>query len=352
MVGAFIGDLASWTWQHDKGNFYPCLVSEAAERSVYSDVMLQTAKMLINNPDIPPDQFRATQERTFGSGNHKYTAEYSVLRSIVIAWLYDSAENTREAVQKYILHEEKEEWYAAHFLSQLIFSLRNGSTKNEASQVEHLGAFRLFTKEEHWRTGNGTLSYVVRAWMSFYDAFDYGSTIHNAVKQQGNTALNCILAGALADAMYGCENYYVKKQYKGGGRIQYLPYLGNDIYNISKEKRTFFAKNNAFGNVDIHHWTNRKCPLGDLVISKELRRRILKAFYPGWDDRYGFYLDNGKIYVYRSGVILSRFTLKEQQDGTYRIRNYQISEKVNDDIAIEEAIYSVQFRWDLIGEDK
>ena len=210
MVGAFIGDLASWTWQNDKGNFYPYLISEAAHKTVYSDVILLTAQTLINNPDIPLDQFGATQERAFG----KNTAEYSVLRSIAIAWLYDSAENTREAVQKYILHEEKEEWYAAHFLSQLIFSLRNGSTKNQAAQVEHLGTFRSFTKEEHWRTGDGTLSYVVRAWMSFYDAFDYGSTIHNAVKQQGNTTLNCILAGALADAMYGCENYYVKKQYK------------------------------------------------------------------------------------------------------------------------------------------
>ena len=23
MVGAFIGDLASWTWQNDKGNLFP-----------------------------------------------------------------------------------------------------------------------------------------------------------------------------------------------------------------------------------------------------------------------------------------------------------------------------------------
>ena len=74
---------------------------------MYSDVILLTAQTLINNPDIPLDQFRATQEHAFG----KNTAEYSVLRSIAIAWLYDSAENTREAVQKYILHEEKEEWY-------------------------------------------------------------------------------------------------------------------------------------------------------------------------------------------------------------------------------------------------
>ena len=72
--------------------------------------------------------------------------------------------------------------------------------------------------------------------MSFYDAFDYVSTIHNAVKQPGNTTLNGILASALADAMYGCENYYVKKEYKGGGRIQYLPYLGIDIYNNTSLK--------------------------------------------------------------------------------------------------------------------
>ena len=82
------------------------------------------------------------------------------------------------------------------------------------------------------------------------------------------------------------------------------------------------------------------------------RQSLLKAFYPGWDDRYGFYLDDGKIYVYRSGFILSRFTLKEQEDETYRISNYQVPENVNDDIALDEAMYSLQFRWDLISGEK
>lgn len=56
--------------------------------------------------------------------------------------------------------------------------------------------------------------------------------------------------------------------------------------------------------------------------------------------------------MYRSGFILSRFTLKEQEDETYRISNYQVPENVNDDIALDEAMYSLQFRWDLISGEK
>jgi len=39
MIGAFIGDLAAWTWENDHDKFYPQLFSEVAQKSVYSDVM-------------------------------------------------------------------------------------------------------------------------------------------------------------------------------------------------------------------------------------------------------------------------------------------------------------------------
>ena len=67
MVGAFIGDLASWTWQNDKGNFYPCLISEVAHKTVYSDVILLTAQTLINTPDIPLNAFGSVSSSVSGA---------------------------------------------------------------------------------------------------------------------------------------------------------------------------------------------------------------------------------------------------------------------------------------------
>ena len=52
MIGALIGDLAAWTWEHDHSKFYPQLFSDVAQKSDYSDVMLQTAKLLLQYPNI------------------------------------------------------------------------------------------------------------------------------------------------------------------------------------------------------------------------------------------------------------------------------------------------------------
>lgn len=347
MIGALIGDLAAWTWEHDHSKFYPQLFSDVAQKSDYSDVMLQTAKLLLQYPNISRDEFMRIHRCYFGLDNAKANAEYDLLRSIIIGWMYDGDEISN-AIHKYCICDDKEELYASHFMANLIYRLRTGYTKKEAAQVEFCGTFRSFTKEEHWKTGDGVLSYLVRAWMSFYDAFDYGSTIHNAVKKQGNLSLNCILAGALADAMYGCENYFVKKKFEGGRYIEHLDFVDNSIYHLHHSKQTFFPKNNARTNVERHYWYDAPCPFSDKVITAELKCRITKAFYTGWEDRFGFYLDDGWYYVYRSFILLSRFKLKEVTDGTYRITNYQKSDEAKqydlDDTAISCAMYSVEHR--------
>ena len=251
MIGALIGDLAAWTWEHDHSKFYPQLFSDVAQKSDYLDVMLQTAKLLLQYPNISRDEFMRIHRCYFGLDNAKANAEYDLLRSIIIGWMYDGDEISN-AIHRYCICDDKEELYASHFMANLIYRLRTGYTKKEAAQVEFCGTFRSFTKEEHWKTGDGVLSYLVRAWMSFYDAFDYGSTIHNAVKKQGNLSLNCILAGALADAMYGCENYFVKKKFEGGRYIEHLDFVDNSIYHLYHSKQTFFPKNNARTNVERH----------------------------------------------------------------------------------------------------
>lgn len=355
MIGAFIGDLASWTWTNDHDKFYPQLFSDVAQRSVYSDVMLFTAKTLIENPNISRDGFMRMHQCYFGIGDANTNAEYDLLRSIVIGWMYDE-DAIPNAINTYCLRDEKEEVYASNFMANLIYKLRNGATKKDAAQVEFCGTFRSFTKEEHWKTGGGVLGYLVRAWMSFYDAFDFGSAIHNAVKKPGNQSLNCILTGALADAMYGCEEYFVKKKFEGGRYIERLDFVDSSLYDVHYSKRTFFPKNNARTNVERHYWYDAPCPFSDKVITPELKRRITKAFYTGWEDRFGFYLDDGWFYVYRSFILLSRFQLKEVADGTYRIVNYQKSDESKqydlNDTAIDCAMYSVEHNWGLVSGEK
>lgn len=351
MIGAFIGDLAAWTWTNNHDKFYPLLISDVAQKSTYSDIMLFTAKTIVENPSITRGDFIRMHQYHFGQGNAKVNAEYDLLRSIIIGWLFDEGDISH-TIHTFCLCDDKEELYASHFMASLICKLRHGVTKRDAAQVSFCGTFRSFTKEEHWKTGDGVLGYLVRAWMSFYDAFDFGSSIHNAVKKQGNVTFNCILAAAIADAMYGCENYFVKKQYKGGRYIGRLDFLDKTFYEISSLKRSFFPKNNARTNVERHYWEDASCPLSDKVISNELKRRIVRAFYTDWDNRFGFYLDDGWVYVYRSFILLARFKFKELHDGTCRIIHYQKSDESKqydlDNTAIDCAMYSVEYCWDLL----
>ena len=355
MIGAFIGDLAAWTWEHDHDKFYPQLFSDVAQKSEYSDLMLQTAKLLLQCPNISRDEFMRIHQCYYNIDNAKANAEYDLLRAIIIGWMYD-ADEISSAIHKFCILDDKEELYASHFLAHLIYRLRTGFTKKEAALVDFCGTFRSFTKGEHWKTSHGVLSYLVRAWMSFYDAFDFGSAIHNAVKKPGNLTLNCILAGALADAMYGCENYFIKKKFEGGRYIEHLDFVDNSIYHLHHSKQTFFPKNNARTNVERHYWYDAPCPFSDKVITAELKFRITKAFYTGWEDRFGFYLDDGWYYVYRSFILLARFKLKEQPDGTYRITYYQKSDESKqydlDNTAINCAMYSVEHNWDFVSGEK
>lgn len=156
--------------------------------------------------------------------------------------------------------------------------------------------------------------------------------------------------------MYGCNNYFVKNKFEGGRNIERLHFVDSSLYHLHNSNRTFFPKNNASTNVDRHYWYDASCPFSDKVITPELKRRITKAFYTDWDDKFGFYLDDGWFYVYRSFTLLARFKLKEQPDGTYRIANYQKSDESKkydlDNTAIKCAMCSVEHNWGLVSGEK
>lgn len=345
MIGAIIGDLAAWTWEHDKKLFYKELVSPKAFPSQLVKEILLTVNLLVPNENISQQDFC----KHFPIASPTST----ILRAIVIGWLCDTEEDTYNAFLKYGLNKDKEDWYAGAFIAKLIFVMRHGTSKKEAVLVQHISSFKSFCENKVWKKQNGILGTLVRAWDAFRKAFDYGSAIHNAMSLPGDKHLNGILVGALADAMYGCDMYLKKTKYGGGHVWLHSKFIPNKIVELCKVQRMFFPKNNANTNVERHNWTSVDNPYINKVVSLELRIRIQKAFYPTFDDRYGLYLDDGWFYVYRSGFVLQRFKLTKQDNGTYRITHLQVSEENGlSNTPIKEALYSVEHRWDLVSKDQ
>ena len=58
MVGAIIGDLAAWTWEHDKNAFYKMLITPEAVASHYREDMLLTADLLMRQKDISHEEYK------------------------------------------------------------------------------------------------------------------------------------------------------------------------------------------------------------------------------------------------------------------------------------------------------
>ena len=190
MVGAIIGDLAAWTWEHDKNAFYKRLIlPEAVHSSKLKDMFL-TTDLLMRQKDMDLDNYRTY----FGESDPVET----LIRTIAIGWLYDSEQETRDAFQKYSLFDYKEDWYAGRLLCLHIFNLRHGASKKEAALANQLQYM-----VEYFKDKETALGIVCRAWKAFESAFDFGSAIHNAMKLPGDRHVNGILVGALADAMYG-----------------------------------------------------------------------------------------------------------------------------------------------------
>ncbi len=349
MLGAVIGDLAAWTWKNDHECFYPQLVSRDAGLSNYAHVLLVTGNALMCDRQTPIEEYR----RLFSFDGWDKERIKSVIRAIAIAWLYESEDELQRAVNVYCLYEDKEEFYAASFMAKIIFALRHGAAKKEAGKTVFAGAtFYSFVKDSRWQTGTGTLGMVIRAWNAFYYAFDSTSAIHNSMKLPGDRHVNAIFTGAFAEAMYGCEMTLLKKKYRPEGNwYNHIEIPANvtekysDILNAIrqyKEKvRVFYPKNRALTNVELHKWSTIENPFKDMLIDAELRRRILKAYDPGWEARFGFYLDDSWIYVYRRGFLLHRFQLQQNRCGLWNIVHLQRSEaeQSSSTVDITEALH-------------
>lgn len=365
MLGGLYGDLAADTYLRDKKAFYCELFDEQATLSQYGHEILAHSTVLGNENLF--DANRAIQEyRKHGIdiAQNNYKPDIIKLWTILFAtsaWWHDEIFDSRE---NYFRPQpfEKEEGYFYRFINILIPNLLHGDTKDEV--YSKLGdVFKGIRHDWDWKhTEGGMLSYLLRAWDCFYNSFDFGSAIHNAVQCVGDIRLNATLTGMIAEAMYGCEQYYIKRKYAENGnftRYLELPKPIAEQYQaeleiIKQQERwqtSFFKKNNARTNVEWHKFTPIENRYARKVISSELRRRILKAFYTGWDARYGFYLDNGWIYLYRSFYVIGRFRLKKFHDDTYRIVDTQCSEENMDfHTAMEDALHTVEHNWEMFSD--
>ncbi len=323
MIGAVIADLAAWTYEHDQSMFYKQLVADQggdAQLSVYGRAILNAAsRNLLSCPWIRVD-FDGTPydgKRFFGQW---------LMWHIVAAW---TDKKYPEGMPNFG-HSEKEEGYARMFMKELIKSLRNGATKSEA--YHSANSFEELSKSWKWKTtdsieSNGLLTCIFRAWDSFYRAFDFTSTLHNVMKWPGDRHLTAAIAGAFADAMYGCEIAYIKKKYANGEppyhyisidlvgeKNGYHHGLIREMTYCSFHSRTFYPKNCALTNVELHTWKPLTEITQTISFSDREYHRILLSERTSFDCRYGIYLDDGWCYLYRSYHLIGRFQLIKNGD--------------------------------------
>lgn len=371
MIGAIIGDLAAWTYEHDRTRFWSHLVSEEAKVSEFGLSVLATAEIISTDRNMPKERaaeftrqrFRvlspavelspAAQEWS-SSLNCPYGSTIfgiAMLRMATCAFF-----DVPDKEWWFETTFDKEEGYTRMFLSQMVSLLRQGKTKDEV--YEELGSvFHNCRHHWNWQEETGMMSYLLRAWDAFYRSFDFTSAIHNAMKMNGNHHLMGAFTGAIADAMYGCRYNMVKKKYQK--EESYSPFVNmtlpkalmqdfdetmHFIEDRAIKERIFYPKNNAMTNVELHSWQNIENPFANVVIDEERKRIMLYAFEPDWDNRYGIYWENGWFYVYRSGFLLLRFQLDQLPDSTYRICHLQKTEAGQSNAnALSEALYSL--RW-------
>ena len=98
-------------------------------------------------------------------------------------------------------------------------------------------------------------------------------------------------------------------------------------------------------------WVSMENYLADMAISEETKESLLYAYFPDWDRWYQLYLENGWIYVCRSGLVSARFQLQKLPDKTQRIWHTQraADDTHNTEIAMREVITSL---WNDIDEKK
>lgn len=373
MLGAIIGDMAAWTWQHEKSSFYKKLLSDHAPISEYGATILAMSKPLFENQRISFDTLESQlfpylwygcdicQDVEEWVKNRMKAVPFNKVRLIanmmnaIAGWSAETADNAKEQARMICvdLQLEKEDYYAAWTLPRLIWGLRQGLTKDEALQsIKDFGGD--IVVDWKYQQHDSPMTAIARAWDAFYRSFDFTSAIHSAVKSPINPRLTAAIAGELAEAMYGCGQGILKKKYAEEDfvfKIRLPRYIEekyrSELEFIRRNRKVFFfQKNNARTNVERHHWTPVESKFEGKAMTKEYYNVLKEAFYTDWDRRYGFYLDDGWFYVYRSFVLICRFKVMQEDSNKYVVGNIQKGDEDKcHEIALEEAFSSLSSRF-------
>ena len=342
MIGAIIGDLAAWTYENDRETFWKQLVSNDAKEmklSVYGHAYFRAASR--NVMTVPEQDVAYIEMSQKGSPKNKLRLSGQWLMwQLMCAW-NDDLPSPKDIPD--LSFFDKEEGYARMFVIELIRLLRHGHTKSEAYHSVY--SFEQLSKSWHWSAWPSSshvdnysiLTCVFRAWDSFYRGFDYTSSLHNAMKWDGDRHLVAILTASFASAMYGCHFNFIKKKYAINNeishafnihqlieRLAYNEYLWYKMIDHANIYRNFYPKNCALTNVERHRWSDVSNMFDQIMLSEDEYKRILRCSPTSWDNRYGLYLDDGWLYVYRSYCLIGRFQLCKS-DECWRISNTQLS---------------------------
>jgi len=385
MIGGIYGDLAASTYLRDPKVFYKQLFDEKATISEYGLAILAAANILRNHQGDYTDKDRIRCREVVQ--HYLDDTDYRVTRISEKAeiWKYDPNMRVTPVAQGLLLNRlatnalisddpektdfglffddniDKPEGYARIFIRTMITRLSSGATKDEVYE-ELGGIFKDIRKQWHWKERESVLDLLMRAWDCFYNSFDFGSAIHNAVRYpNSNTRQLASLTGLIAESMYGCRTYFIKSKFTSGGSPETFLELPkaifekyeNDLTYAKKQmawNNVFWPKNDARTNVEWHTYHSVASHFEGFVISKEIRRRILRSFEPGWDSRYSFYLDNGWIYLCRSFHIIGRFKILPY--GTdFKITHIQQSDQGHEfDSAFVAAFDVVRCDWATLGQ--
>lgn len=357
MIGAIIGDLAAWTWEHDRETFYRDLVSKDAKLSecglsivLFFDAMLSKKEYYWR--DLCADFRLYSSNRVYDEAIEVCTdwkdffvsdmniIPYSMKNILCAAgiitsgWTKECRINALDWVNKF--HGGKQEYYGT-FLAEVINRLRLGYTKKEAlKDIPIIDSWKSDNRKEF-------LSVVCYALRCFERSWDFTSAIHNAMQSTENKHLAGMLVGGIAEAMYGCKQIMIKQKYTKDlcSNAITIPTIIQTLFtdklqsikHYEKSLQVFYPKNNALTNVERHKWKAVDNPFSNIVFTKEQRDRILLSAPTDWDCRFGLYLDDGWLYSYRSGVLIGRFQLKEY-DEIWRLDNLQLGERDYKDLCM------------------
>ena len=378
MLGGIIGDLAAWTWQKDRTVFYDKLMSEDAELSEYGAMIFAMASSVYHNSELAPidpytvisflpqnlrgempistDVSRWLESDRIEDFPSPFFPMDAIKLALVTTYALTGWTNRTAAEAKKQAHKiamqfqiEKTDYYAIQCVPKLIWCLRQGMSKEAAMNTldEHI---RKLTTNLKYRADDDALGAVVRAWDAFYRSYDFTSAIHSAVKSPINPHLTAAITGEFAEAMYGCELGFLKKKYKEDPVfVISLPIRIRDRHQedikLFKERTyvSFFQKNCAMTNVERHCWEPVKSKFEGKTFDKSFYENLKKAFYTDWDNQYGFYMDDGWFYVYKSYVLVCRFKVIQVDAEEYRVVNIQKGDEDKcHEIALEEAFYSLK----------